>query len=95
MTSVQLNDRCGISGDHDDRDIVIVQTWQKVFGDGLAPISAHPPSWLSRKPSTVMTRDRSRVPPAHLRPCKRSRNGPWKAPAAWATAAGRAKDSRR
>jgi hypothetical protein len=37
MNSVQLNDRCGIYGDHDDRDIVIVYAWQKVFRDGLAP----------------------------------------------------------
>ena len=37
MNSVQLNDRCGIYGDQDDRDIVIVQAWQKVFRDGIAP----------------------------------------------------------
>ena len=37
MTSVQLNDRCGIYGDCDDSDILIVQAWQKAWRDGLAP----------------------------------------------------------
>jgi hypothetical protein len=36
MNSVQLTDKCGIYGDHDDRDIVIVDAWQKVWRDGLA-----------------------------------------------------------
>jgi hypothetical protein len=37
LNPVQLKDKCGIYGDHDDSDIVIVQTWQKVWRDGIAP----------------------------------------------------------
>jgi hypothetical protein len=37
MSSVLLNDRCGIYGDFDDSDIVIVHAWQKVFRVGIAP----------------------------------------------------------
>jgi hypothetical protein len=45
MTDVQLNDRCGIYGDFDDRDIILtglpepepVAAWQRCWRDGLAP----------------------------------------------------------
>jgi hypothetical protein len=37
MANVQLSEKCGIHGDFDDSDIVIVHTWQQVFRDGIAP----------------------------------------------------------
>jgi hypothetical protein len=36
MATVQLKDRCGIYGDFDDRDIIMVHAWQKAWRDGLA-----------------------------------------------------------
>ena len=37
MANVQLSEKCGIYGDFDDSDIVIVHAWQKVFRVGIAP----------------------------------------------------------
>jgi hypothetical protein len=37
MANVQLSEKCGIHGDFDDSDIVIVHAWQKVFRVGIAP----------------------------------------------------------
>jgi hypothetical protein len=37
MNSVRPENVCGIDGDHDDSDVVIVDTWVKVWRDGIVP----------------------------------------------------------